>query len=456
MVKMEEGFDLKYKNIWLIVMLCCFMICIQCYATENTKSTISALSVKGNQLVDENDVPVQLKGISTHGIAWFPDYINEYCFKELKQKWGINVIRIAMYTAESGGYCTDGNKEYLKNLVKKGVEYATKCDMYVIIDWHILSDGNPNTYIEESKTFFDEMSKTYCNQKNVIYEICNEPNGDTSWNDIKKYAEQVITVIRKNDPNNIILVGTPNWSQSVDKASKDSIKDFDNIMYTVHFYSATHKQELRNIMKNALEQGIAIFVSEYGICDASGTGEIDIQQANEWIQFLNENHISYVAWNLSNKLESSAIIKNDCNKKNGFVKNDLTDTGIWLYEMLTNTSILNQPETVQNTQITSYKPRQYGDLQVHTNIVNCWQQGTKYYYQYDIVIKNNGENEKNNWNVSIPFDSAVTVVNSWNGTFTVTGNHVNIYCMDYNAHIKKGESITNVGMIVASDTKIYQ
>ena len=143
------------------MILYCFTIYTPCYASENTASTISALSVKGNQLVDESGTPIQLKGISTHGIAWFPDYINEYCFKELKQKWGINVIRIAMYTAESGGYCTDGNKEYLKNLVKKGVEYATKCDMYVIIDWHILSDGNPNTYIEESKAFFDEMSKTY-------------------------------------------------------------------------------------------------------------------------------------------------------------------------------------------------------------------------------------------------------------------------------------------------------
>ncbi len=329
---------MKYKNIVLFftMILYCFTIYTPCYASENTASTISALSVKGNQLVDESGTPIQLKGISTHGIAWFPDYINEYCFKELKQKWGINVIRIAMYTAESGGYCTDGNKEYLKNLVKKGVEYATKCDMYVIIDWHILSDGNPNTYIEESKAFFDEMSKTYCNQKNVIYEICNEPNGGTSWNDIKQYAEQVIAVIRKNDPDNIILVGTPNWSQFVDQAAQDSIKGFDNIMYTLHFYAATHKQELRNTMKNALEQGLPIFVSEYGICDASGTGQIDTQQANEWIQFLNQYHISYVMWNISNKAESSAILKSDCNKKNGFTQNDVTDAGMWLYKMLVN------------------------------------------------------------------------------------------------------------------------
>ncbi|MEY8320680.1 glycoside hydrolase family 5 protein [Lachnospiraceae bacterium 46-61] len=447
---------MKYKNILLsffTIILYCFIICISCYASQNTANTISALSVKGNQIVDENGAPIQLKGISTHGIAWFPDYINEYCFKELKQKWGINVIRIAMYTAESGGYCTDGNKEYLKNLVKKGVDCATKCDMYVIIDWHILSDGNPNTYIEESKAFFDEMSKKYCNQKNIIYEICNEPNGNISWNDIKQYAEQIITVIRKNDPNNIILVGTPNWSQSVDKAAENRIKDFNNIMYTLHFYAATHKQELRNTMKNALEQCLPIFVSEYGICDASGTGQIDIQQSNEWIQFLNQNHISYVMWNISNKAESSAILKSDCKKTSGFTQNDITDTGIWLYEMLTNTYTSHIPDTSQNIQNINNVSN---DLQVHMNMINHWQQYTKYYYQYDITIINNGKNKINNWNISIPFDSTITLINSWNGIFTMNQNQINIHSMDYNAQIEKGQSITNIGMIISSDTKIYQ
>ena len=228
------------------------------------------LSLAGTQLTDSGGNPVQLRGISTHGLAWYPDYVNEACIRQFREDWGMNVIRLAMYTAESGGYCTGGDKEGLKSLVKNGVEYATACGMYVIIDWHILSDGNPNTYIKEAKAFFQEMSQEYADYTNVIYEICNEPNGGTSWSQVKSYAEEVISVIRENDEDGIILVGTPNWCQYVDQAAADPIMGYENIMYTLHFYAATHTDSLRKAMVNAVEAGLPIFVSEYGICDASG------------------------------------------------------------------------------------------------------------------------------------------------------------------------------------------
>lgn len=419
---------------------------------ENT-SVVSALSVKGNQLVNEKGEAVQLKGISTHGIAWFPEYINEQCFKELKQQWGINVIRIAMYTAENGGYCTDGDKQHLKNLVKKGVEYATKCNMYVIIDWHILSDGNPNTYKEEAKEFFDEMSKTYGKQKNIIYEICNEPNGATSWEDIKQYAQEIITVIRKNDANNVILVGTPNWSQFVEQAAENPITNENNIMYTLHFYAATHKQDLRNSMKRAIEKGLPVFVSEFGICDASGNGTIDIEQANEWIKIMNTYHISYVAWNLSHKAETAAILKSDCKKSNGFISDDLSDSGKWLYKMLTNKDAIQSQNinySIQNINRDINK----NDLEVSANVVNHWQQNGKEYYQYDCTIKNNGHYPKNQWNIALQFDGNITLINAWNGNFNVIGNNISIYNMEYNANIKQGEYVKNVGFIVCADRQI--
>lgn len=160
-------------------------------------SRCGSLQVKGTALTDQDGNPVQLRGISTHGLAWFPGYVNEDCFRELREDWQANVIRLAMYTAENGGYCTDGDKDKLKKLVQDGVAYATENDMYVIIDWHVLSDQNPNTYIDESKNFFREMSALYADYNNVIYEICNEPNGGTGWQDIKTYAEAVIPVIRE-------------------------------------------------------------------------------------------------------------------------------------------------------------------------------------------------------------------------------------------------------------------
>lgn len=309
-------------------------------AGENADGSASplktgALHVEGTRLMGSDGKPVQLKGISTHGLAWFPGYINEECFRELRREWNANVIRLAMYTAESGGYCTGGDKEQLKNLIRDGVQYAADEDMYVIIDWHILSDADPNTHKDEAKAFFAEMSSEYKDADHVLYEICNEPNGNTSWQDIKAYAKEVIEVIRANDKDAVILVGTPNWSQYVDQAAADPITGYDNIMYTLHFYAATHKDDLRGKMTAAVEAGLPVFVSEYGICDASGNGAIDKAQADQWIKVMDSCGISYVAWNLSNKGETSAILRSSCSKTSGFSADDLSESGQWLYQMLT-------------------------------------------------------------------------------------------------------------------------
>ncbi|MCD8221339.1 MAG: glycoside hydrolase family 5 protein [Clostridiales bacterium] len=342
----------------IITMLPCFLLCtfilsaiFSLFCISDVRAEVSsekgrenvsvaapsvngALQVIGTQLSDSKGKPVQLKGISTHGIAWYPEYINADCFTQLKNEWNVNLIRLAMYTAETGGYCTGGDQEYLKGLIKRGVEYATEADMYVIIDWHILSDGNPNIYKEEAKAFFEEMSSTFTNHSNVMYEICNEPNGGTTWEDIKSYAETIIPIIRSHDADAVILIGTPNWSQYVDQAAADPITGYDNLMYTLHFYAATHTDTLRNTLAAALKDGLPAFVSEYGICDASGGGTIDEEQANQWMNLLDRYGISNAAWNLSNKNETCAILRADCSKTSGFTENDLSDCGKWVVSNL--------------------------------------------------------------------------------------------------------------------------
>lgn len=293
------------------------------------------LHVKGTKLVDKKGHEVQLRGVSTHGLSWYPQYVNDKCFTQLHDKWGANVVRLAMYTEEYNGYCSGDakNRSDLKKLIKKGVRLAKKHKMYVIVDWHILSDGNPNSHKKEAKAFFREMSREFKGYNNVIYEICNEPNNGTSWKEIKSYARSVISTIRKNDKKAVIVVGTPTWSQDVDQAAADPIKG-DNIMYALHFYAATHKADLRNKMTAAINKGLPVFVTEYGICDASGNGAIDKKEADRWIQTMDEYGVSYIAWNLSNKQESSSIIKSSCSKVSGFKKSDLSDEGKWLYSML--------------------------------------------------------------------------------------------------------------------------
>lgn len=300
---------------------------------SNTNTPLSLhgkLKVNGTKIVDKNDETFQLKGISTHGIAWFPQYVNRDTFEYIKDEWGINVIRLAMYSNPNDGYTKEN-----WDLVKNGVNYATDLGLYVIIDWHILNDNNPNTYKSEAIEFFKEMVTTYKDNENVLYEICNEPNGNVTWErDIKPYAEGVISEIRKIDNDAIIICGTPTWSQDVDIVSQNPIKNYDNIMYSLHFYAATHKENLRNKLTTALNNGLPIFVSEFGICDASGNGAIDETEANKWISILNENDISWVCWNLSNKNESSAILSSSTNKLKDWTDEELSQSGKWLKKAL--------------------------------------------------------------------------------------------------------------------------
>ena len=292
------------------------------------------LSVDGINIVDSNGEKFQLKGLSTHGIAWFPEYVNYDTFKSFRDDWSANLIRLAMYSDENNGYCSGGDKEELKKLVCSGVDAATELGMYVIVDWHVLGEQSPFVHKDEAIAFFDEMTSKYKNNDNVIYEICNEPNGGTTWEDVKSYAEEVIPVIRKNCPDAIIIVGTPNWSQDVDVAADNPIKGYDNIMYAVHFYAATHKDNIRDKVTYALSSGLPIFISEFSICDASGNGGIDYDSADVWFQLINNKNLSYAAWNISNKNETSSLINSSCDKLSNWDDDELSETGIWIKNIM--------------------------------------------------------------------------------------------------------------------------
>ena len=279
------------------------------------------LKIENNTLVNERKEKIRLKGISTHGIQWYSKYANYDMMKSLKEELGINLFRIAMYTEENGYI----HNKSLKNKVEEIVENAKKLDMYVIIDWHILSDGDPLMHKEEAKEFFREMSLKYKDYPNVIYEICNEPNGNVTWeNNIKPYAEEVIKEIRENSKKTIIIVGTPTWDQEVDKPAKNKIND-ELVMYALHFYSGTHTEWLRERVKEALKD-IPIFVSEWGVSDASGNGGVYKEETIKWINFMKENNLSYAVWSLSDKNESSALLIPGASE-NKIIDDNLSEAG---------------------------------------------------------------------------------------------------------------------------------
>ena len=435
-----------------------------------------ALSVKGTQLVDEKGQAVQLRGISTHGIAWFPDFVNQDAVTQLSEDWGANLFRIAMYTDENGGYCTDGEKEKLKALVTDGVEYAKQADMYVIEDWHILHDSNPLTHKAEALQFFKEMTEKLKGEKHVLYEICNEPNSGCSWEDIKTYANEVIPVIRENAPEAVILVGTPTWSQEIEKPQNDPITGYDNIMYTLHFYAATHKEDLRSKMVNAVEAGTPVFVSEYGLCDASGNGGNDLGQAQSWIDTMDQHGISYAVWSFCNKEETSALIASSCRKTSGFTREDLSESGKWIYDMLhakgdigdsktfaqrrqnqTQESKTGTAETANATdqhENAATQTVKSGDLTVDAQVTGSWESEGKTFYQYQLTITNNGTEATSSWEVSLTFSDTITLSDGWNGEYQADGKKLEIRSKDYNGEIKAGEAAKDVGFIISASGQL--
>jgi endoglucanase len=272
-------------------------------STDNTSQGVAPLTVVGNQILS-GGVNTSFAGPS---LFWSSngwggeDYYTADIVAKSKNEWGATIIRAAMGADEGGGYGEDpqGNM----NKVTTVVDAAIDNDMYVIVDWHSHhAHQNPAAAIG----FFEQIAQKYGQYDNVIYEIYNEPLGISWSHDIKPYAEQVIDAIRKIDPDNLIIVGTPNWSQDVDQASFDPIQR-SNIAYTLHFYAATHKEGLRAKAQTALNNGIALMATEWGTVEASGDGGVDHGSTDAWMEFLKKNNISHTAWSVNDKAEGASM-----------------------------------------------------------------------------------------------------------------------------------------------------
>lgn len=284
------------------------------------------LSVSGVQLVNQNGEPVVLRGMSSHGIQWYGNFASYNAIKNTA-KFGANLFRAAMYTAENGYI---DQKESVKNAAYAAVDNAIANDMYVILDWHILSDGDPLRYADEAAEFFAEASAKYAGVPNVIFEICNEPNGNITWSgNVKPYAERIIPIIRQNS-DAVILVGSPTWSQDVDKVADDPLS-FSNIMYTCHFYAGTHGSWLRDRIDYARSKGAPIFISEWGTSAADGSSGVFLGESAEWMSFLAERNISWANWSLCDKNETSAALQGGTDPEAVWTEADLSESGRFVF-----------------------------------------------------------------------------------------------------------------------------
>ncbi|QSB28350.1 glycoside hydrolase family 5 protein [Flavobacterium sp. CLA17] len=289
--------------------------------------THGQLSVAGTQLVDKSNQPVVLRGMSFGWHSMWPRFYNEKAVKWLQKDFNCNVVRAAM-GIELGEMSYMKEPQFSKDKIEAVIKGAIKADIYVIVDWH-----SHNINLEEAKAFFAEISKKYSKYPNIIYEIFNEPDYE-SWAEVKAYSEEVIKVIRENDPNNIILVGSPHWDQDVDLAAADPILGVTNIMYTMHFYAATHGKNLRDKTDEAINKGLPVFISESAGMEASGDGPLDLKAWQEYIDWMEAKKLSWITWSVSDKDETCSVLKKSAKSEGKWKIEDLKESGIRAREYL--------------------------------------------------------------------------------------------------------------------------
>ena len=277
------------------------------------------LRVEQGKLTDENGSAFQLRGMSTHGIGWYPNYINAGAMGSISEAGG-NVIRVAMYTQADSGYLSDPERN--TNLMLQAIENARAMNLYVIVDWHNLDDGDPNTNLDKAITFFDGIASRYQDDPSIIYEICNEPN-NVSWSSITQYAYAICPVIRQYSPKAVIILGTPDYSFEIDDPLDEPFSG-ENILYAYHFYAGLHKDY--SVFRSVVDKGLPVIVSEWGI-DKDTSGQPALENGQKFVSYLNEKGISWCAWSLCNKDEVHSVLRSDCNKLSGWEESDLTDVG---------------------------------------------------------------------------------------------------------------------------------
>lgn len=278
------------------------------------------LKVNGNKVVDKNGEPISLTGMSLFWSQWGGDYYNKSCIEWLVKDWNCTVIRAAM-GIEGGGYLENPEKELEK--IFTVIDACIDLGVYVIVDWH---DHNGEKHTEEAVNFFGLIAQKYGEYPNIIYEIYNEPL-QVSWSKvIKPYSEKVIGEIRKHDKEKLIIAGTPTWSQDVDSASTDPLDDV-NTAYSLHYYSSTHRQFLRDKAITAMNNGVALFITEYGISEANGNGIIDSVETDLWFKFIEEHKLSALNWSIMDKEETSSSLKPSTNPQGNWKDEDLTESG---------------------------------------------------------------------------------------------------------------------------------
>lgn len=259
------------------------------------------LHVEGTGMVNEKGEPVQLRGVSMGWHCLWPRFYTKGTVDRLANDWGADIVRCAVGVGHTD-IDLEKRPELAYAIVDSIVGGAVDNGVYALVDFH----AHPNK-LELAKEFFVRVTKKYGHLPNVMYEIWNEPT-EVEWSEVKSYAEELLPVIRQNAPESIVVVSTPRWDQDVDKAAANPLTSDNNIVYSLHFYAATHTQWLRDRAQKALDAGLPLFISECASMEHTGDGRIDPDEWKAWTDFADRNGIGWIAWSVSDKEETCSML----------------------------------------------------------------------------------------------------------------------------------------------------
>lgn len=393
------------------LLLLCLSVLTLFTSAQNPVSTHGALSVQGNKIVNDFGNPISLAGASFFwsNTGWGgEEFYTSQAVSWLKNDWNCSVVRASMGVEDNGGYLGDASN---KDKVKVIVDAAIAEGLYVIIDWH---SHHAEDYQAEAIAFFEEMAELYGEYPNVIYEIYNEPL-QISWSSIiKPYSEAVISAIRAIDPDNLIIVGNSTWSQDVDIVSNDPITGFENLAYTLHFYAGTHGQYLRDKALTALNNGIALFVTEWGTVNANGDGAVNAGEVDLWMDFLCEHDISHCNWAINDKNEGASALVQGASPNGSWSANDLTASGSLVRSIVKSWCGLNSA-TNNRIQGLEYGPNPFSES------ISIFRKESSEKYNYRILnisgqIISSGtlQSGEDNLNIGAEFQSGVYFLELFN------------------------------------------
>ncbi|WP_338243523.1 glycoside hydrolase family 5 protein [Aurantiacibacter hainanensis] len=286
-----------------------------------------ALETEGNKIVGEHGEPVTLRGMSLFWSQWAPQYYTRETVDWLAEDWKVDIVRAAIAAQGEDSALTEYDREMAK--ASRVIEAAAANGLYVVVDWHAHT-ASP----DQAERFLTEIARRYGHLPNLIYEPFNEPLRDgVDWSrDVRPYHERIIAAIRAIDPDNLIVVGSPSWSQDVDIAARDPLGG-ENIVYTLHYYAATHGEDLRERAEEARQAGLPLMITEFGVVEATGNGPIDYASSEAWWEWAEANDISWMAWSIGDRDESSAALRPGT-PVSGWTSDDLTESGRLLRERI--------------------------------------------------------------------------------------------------------------------------